>query len=72
MPQPDPIELVFRFDTETKNKIRFQEVYPITASRHAGEPVHKDAAVVDKLYVSKKALKKMGNPDTLKVQLLAP
>lgn len=47
------VEVIFSYEKETKNKIRFQE-----------EGLE---GVIDTLYVSKRVLDKMGNPDSLKV-----
>ena len=62
MPKAEPINLVFEKERETKNKVRFQEANIDT----------KKGPVVDKLYVSKAALKKMGDPDILHVHIQAP
>lgn len=51
------LELTFQEERETKNKVRFQE---------QGD---KDDFAVDKLYVSKASLEKIGNPKTLKVTI---
>jgi hypothetical protein len=71
VPRPDPIKLIFKIERDTKNKVRFEEVIPIGENK-AGEPVPKDKAVVEKLYVSKKELKRMGNPELLYVTIESP
>lgn len=57
MAQAKPIDLIFERERETKNKVRFQE---------QGK---KEELITDKLYVTKKALKSMGDPTTLHVNI---
>jgi hypothetical protein len=71
MAKADPIQLIFQIERETKSKVRFQEMHPVEGNK-VPTPVPKEKAVVEKLYVSKKDLKKMGNPDTLHVTIEAP
>lgn len=47
------LEAKFTKERETKNKVRFEE--------------EGDAPIIDKLYVGKSHLEKIGNPDSLKV-----
>lgn len=61
MPKAQAIQLVFEKERDTKNKVRFQE-------QNDG----KTEMAVDKLYVSKKRLKAMGDPDILHVHIEAP
>ena len=72
VPKPDPVHLIFNVERETKTKIRFQEMDPVSNTNKNPGPTPKDRAVVEKLYVSKAQLKKMGNPETLLVTLEAP
>lgn len=69
--QPKPISLIFSVDRDTKTKVRFSEMDQVEG-RAQPQPTPKDKAVVEKLYVSKKTLKEMGNPDTLHVTIQAP
>ena len=62
-----PIRLWFQKETDTKNKIRFEEVEEGT-----NKPVLKDKAAVEKLYISKKELKKRGFPETAIVTIEFP
>lgn len=71
MSAPKPIQLIFQLEQETKNKIRFQEMDAAKDGKPAS-PTVKDNAVVEKLYISKKTLKKMGDPDVLHVTIAAP
>lgn len=52
-----PVVATFKFERETKNKVRFEEV--------SEEPV------IDKLYVSKKAVAELGDPKELTVTIEA-
>lgn len=71
LPKPAPVELIFQMERETRNKIRFSEMSPVEGGK-SSQPVPKDKAVVDKLYISKAQLKKMGNPEILHVTISAP
>ena len=55
-----PVTRTFRVERETKNKVLFQEV---SAN---GKP-----EAIGALYVSKAALKTLGDPETLEVTLIA-
>lgn len=68
--QSTPLVVVMSVERDTKNKIRFQEVDAEGGGKTA-QPVTKDKAVLEKLYISKKALKKLGEPGSLRVTIEA-
>lgn len=71
MPKPEAIHLVFQIERDTKNKVRFQEMTQTDGSK-APQPVAKDKAVVEKLYIAKSVLKKNGDPETAHVTIEFP
>jgi len=73
VPQPKPITLVFEKHTrDTKNKLIFEEATNGPDGKPVKERPAEDKPVVGMLYVHKKVIKGLGDPDILHVTIQAP
>ena len=69
--KPEAIVLDFTYEKDTPNKKRFQELEPADGGK-LRKPAAKGDAIIEKIYISKKLLKDMGDPDMLTVTISAP
>ncbi len=58
-PDHEPITVEYAFEKETKNTIMYKEVVPI-----GGDPV------APQLYLKKDAVKRLGNPERVKITVV--
>jgi hypothetical protein len=73
VPQPKPITLVFeKAPRETKNKLIFEEAKVGPDGNPVKERPGEDKPVVGMLYVHRKVIKGLGEPDILHVTIQAP
>lgn len=64
-----PAVLTFIVERDTKNKVRLEEIVGELVPDEEPKIAHKDAAVAEKLYISKKQMKVWGDIKGLKVTL---